>query len=254
MKADAAKWIRRIRSYLARALAEGDFDMVDVSGDQAAAVVEECARIEKLVAAVKLKAAARVAETEAWKGGTDVDAAAWLARMSGSTKRDAKRSLDAAKRLEGQERTKRAAEQGELSEGQLREVSEAAEANPAAEQELLESARQDSFPELKDKANKAKASAGDRRTRHQRIKRERYLRSGIDGEGAFWMNYRNTADVGAEIMAALRPIQDRLMKDARTRTCPGRATRPGPPTPWPKRCAARTPPPPGGPGPPGTSR
>ena len=215
MNPEALQWVGRINRYLGGALAAGDFDMSEAPGSEAAELVEACATAEKRLAVIKMAAAARVAETEAWRGGVDPDAESWLARTSGTGKRQAKRSLDTAKRLAGQPEVKAAAERGELSAAQLDEVSEAVDANPDAEQQLLDSARTDSFPELKDKANKAKASAGDTRTQHERIRRSRYLRSGTDSEGAFWMTYRNTGDVGAEILAALRPVEDRLFKQAR---------------------------------------
>src|SRR4051812_30928731 len=145
-----------------------------------------CTRRSSSAAMLKLKAAARVAETDQWRQEGAADPESWLGQKTGTSKRSAKRSLDAAKRLGDQPATKAAAEQGQLSEDQLQEVSEGVEANPAAEAGLLESARNEPFAGLKQKATAAKASAGDRRTRQERIRRQRSCRTGTDEEGAFW--------------------------------------------------------------------
>ncbi len=216
MNSEVFDWTGRIRRHLAAVLAH-ELDMTDVSGADAARAVEEYAEIERYAAMAKVRAARRVAETQAYKRSGDKDAAGWFARTTGSSKRDAGRSLAAAKSLDDLPATRAAAERGELSEQQLREITDAATANPAAEQELLDAARTDTMAGLKDKALKAKGSAGDRRTRHERIRLSRYVRHGVDAEGAFWMNVRNTADVGAAMVAALRPFEDAVFERNRGR-------------------------------------
>ena len=99
MNADAPTWARRIRNHLAGMLSHGDLDMDGVPGETAAALVELFSEVERYAAIAKLTAAARVAETDASRGGVDPDAESWLSRTSGTSKRDAKRSLDAAKGL-----------------------------------------------------------------------------------------------------------------------------------------------------------
>jgi len=216
MNQDVFVWTGRIRRHLAGVLAH-ELDLSDATGEEAARVVEEYAEIERLAAVAKVRAARRVAETEAYKRSGDKDAAGWFARRTGSSKRDAERSLAAAKAMDGLDATRAAAERGELSEQQLREITDAATANPAAEQDLLDAARTESFAGLKDRALKAKASAGDRRTRHERIRLSRFVRHGVDAEGAFWMSVRNTADVGARMMAVLRRHEDEVFERNRGR-------------------------------------
>ena len=63
----------------------GAFDPSLLSGDQAAGAVEAATAIEAMVGTLKAKAAARVAETRAWKGAGERSAAAHLARSTGST-------------------------------------------------------------------------------------------------------------------------------------------------------------------------
>ncbi len=216
MSPDLTHWLGKIANSVT-GLIKNDSDMAGVDGDTAVLVMEEYARIERMAAIGKLKAAARVAETGAYRGCGDKDAASYVARRTGCSKRDAQRSLDAANALDGLDATRAAAERGELSEQQLREVADGASVNPDAEKELLAAARREPMAGLREKAQKARASAGDTTSRHERIRRSRRLRHGVDAEGAFWLAYRNTGDVGAAILAAVRPIQDRLFREARDR-------------------------------------
>ena len=216
MHQDVFEWTGKIRRHLTVVLAR-ELDMGDVCGTDAAKAVEEFAEIERLAAVAKVRAARRVAETEAYRRAGDNDAAGWLARTTGSSKRDAERSLAAATALDDLDATREAAERGELSEQQLREITDAATANPDAEADLLDAARTESMAGLKDRALKAKASAGDRATRHERVRLSRRLRHGVDAEGAFWLQFRHTADVGARMLAALRPYEDAVFARNRGR-------------------------------------
>ena len=129
MHQDVFEWTGKIRRHLTVVLAR-ELDMGDVSGADAAKAVEEFAEIERLAAVAKVRAARRVAETEAYRRAGDNDAAGWFARTTGSSKRDAERSLAAATALDDLDATREAAERGELSEQQLREITDAATANP----------------------------------------------------------------------------------------------------------------------------
>ena len=61
------------------------FDAALLTGDQAALAVEAATAIERMAATAKATAAARVAETRAWKGSGERSAASHLARSTGST-------------------------------------------------------------------------------------------------------------------------------------------------------------------------
>ncbi len=209
-------WLGRIANSVT-GLVQNDTDMAGVDGATAAEVMEEYARIERMAAIGKLKAAARVAETGAYRSCGDKDAATFVARRTGCSKRDAQRSLDAVNALDGLDATRVAAENGDLSEAQLREVADGATVNPDAEKELLTAARTQPLAGLKERAQRAKASATDEATAHERIRTSRHMKCGTDAEGAFWLAYRNTGDMGAAILAAVRPIQDRLFRAARDR-------------------------------------
>jgi len=61
------------------------FDAALLSASQAEVALQAATMVERLGANLKAKAAARVAETRAWKGAGERSAAAHLARSTGST-------------------------------------------------------------------------------------------------------------------------------------------------------------------------
>ena len=83
MNSEVFDWTGRIRRHLTVVLAQ-ELDMADATGEEAAQAVEEFAEIERLAAVAKVRAARRVAETEAYKRSGDKDAAGWFARGSSS--------------------------------------------------------------------------------------------------------------------------------------------------------------------------
>jgi hypothetical protein len=73
-----------------------DFDPKVLSGEEAAHAVRVTARIEKMVVTLKGLAAARAAETGAWKGSGARSAAAELARTTGTSNSAAAEALETA--------------------------------------------------------------------------------------------------------------------------------------------------------------
>jgi len=61
------------------------FDAALLGAADAAPVVKEASAIEKMAATLKAIAAARVAQTEAWRAGGDRSAAHHLARTTGTS-------------------------------------------------------------------------------------------------------------------------------------------------------------------------
>ena len=95
----------------------------------------------------------------------------WLGRTTGRTKRDAERDVETAQQVKPA--TDQALRDGELSAEQAREVASAADADPSAEQGLLDTARNASVSELKRKAKKTRAAATDDAEKQRRAHRER---------------------------------------------------------------------------------
>lgn len=191
------------------------FDAALISAADAVRVVDDAAAIEKMAAAVKSLAAARVADTERWKRNGDRSAAHHLARTTGVTVADASEILRTANRLRDLPATSQAMRNGNLSLAQASAISDAAAADPTKERELVARAGDVSLAELRDECARAKAGAIDLEGRRARIHARRCLRTYTDADGAWNLHARNNPEVGAEIMAALTPIRDRLFRVAR---------------------------------------
>jgi hypothetical protein len=193
------------------------FDAALISASDAARAVEEASAIEKMAATVKALAAARVARTDLWRRGGDRSPAHELARRTGTSVGQAAQALETGKRLDALPETAAAARRGELSPQQAAAITDAAGADASAEVDLLDHAKHASLQELKDHCARTRAAAaGDPEARRRRIHDSRYLRTYSDSEGAWNLHMRDNPEVGAEIMAALEPIRDRLFRQART--------------------------------------
>ncbi|HSH58681.1 MAG TPA: DUF222 domain-containing protein [Acidimicrobiales bacterium] len=192
------------------------FDAALISASDAARAVEEASAIEKMAATVKALAAARVARTDLWRRGGDRSAAHRLARRTGTSVGQAAQALETGKRLDALPETAAAARRGELSAQQAAAIADAASADASAEADLLDQAKHGSLQELKDQCARTRAGAGaDPEARRRRIHDSRYLRTYADSEGAWNLHMRDNPEVGAEVMAALAPIRDRLFAQAR---------------------------------------
>ncbi len=179
-------------------------------------MVEHAAAIEKTAATVKALGAARVADTEVWRGGGDRSAAHHLARTTGTTVAGAAEAIEAARRLDGLAEVGASARRGELSVTQVSAIVDAAIADPGAEARLVDTARQSSLRELRDHCARTKAAATvDGEARRLGHHRRRCLRSFTDAEGLWHLHVADNPEVGAEIMAAVDPIRDRLLAEAR---------------------------------------
>ena len=182
------------------------FDAAVLSAAQAADVVEQASRIEKMAATVKSLAAARLAETGSWRVEGDRSAAHQLARRTGTSVVQAASAIDTARRLESLPAIASAARRGELSAEQACAIADAAGSDPGAEHDLLEAARRSPLAELRGQCARTKAAAPvDLEARRRRIHQRRSLRSFTDAEGEWHLHCRNNPEVGARIMAALDP-------------------------------------------------
>ena len=192
------------------------FDASALSGLDADSVVAAVGAIERMAATVKGLAAARSAEAEMWKHSGDRSAAHHLARVTGTSVGRASETLDTARRLLELPSVARAARAGQLSAEQAGAIVRAASADPSAESRLVDLARDCSVAELRDECGRVRAAAEpDPEGRRRGIHDGRYLRSHTDVEGAWHLHMRDNPEVGAEIMAALEPIRNRLFKAAR---------------------------------------
>jgi len=206
--------IAELRESYSRYAAE--FDAALVTATDAATVLDHASAIEKTAATIKALAAARMAETDVWRRAGDRTAAHHLARTTGTTVGAAAEAINTARRLDRLPETTAAARRGELSPSQVSAIADAAGVDPSAEARLVDRARHSSLQELKDDCARTKASASsDADARRQRIHDRRCLRTFTDAEGAWHMHVRHNPEVGAEIMAVIDSIRDRLFAQAR---------------------------------------
>lgn len=206
--------LRQVREAVGRYAAV--FDACLLSTEQATGAVAEAAAIEKIAATLKGLAAARAASGGAWKGAGDRSAAHHLARTTGTSVSQASEAIETARRLEKLPAVAAAARAGELSAQQAAAVSDAAAVDASAEARLVEKARTSSLGELREECSRTKAAARpDAEARRRAIHAERFLRSYNDAEGAWNLRMRDNPEVGAEVMAAIDAIRDRLFRTAR---------------------------------------
>jgi hypothetical protein len=192
------------------------FDASSLSGVEAERIVAGAGAIERMASTVKTLAAARSAGEAMWKASGDRSAAHHLARTTGTSVGRAGEVLDTARRLSELPAAAAAARTGELSAEQVTAVARAASADPAAESRLVDLARSASLAELREECGRVRAAAEpDPEGRRRNIHDGRFLRGHTDAEGAWHLHMRDNPEVGAEIMAALEPIRDRLFKAAR---------------------------------------
>lgn len=191
------------------------FDASLLSAADAAAAVDAAGALERMAAAVKGLAAVRVADAGLWREAGARTAAHQLARTTGTSVGQAADAIETARRLERLPAVSTAARSGVLSVQQASAVADAAAADPTAEGRLVEMATTASLAELPDGCGRTKADAEpDPETRRKAVHDSRYLRSYTGADGAWNLRMRNNPEVGAEIMAAIEPIRDRLFREA----------------------------------------
>ena len=191
----------------------GSLEPETMTGEQARAAVQDLATADKAIASTLLFTALRVARSSAWKGRGFATAADWLADVLG-VRCARRRPSGTAKKADRLPKTKKAMKQGDLSPDQAGAVTDGADADPNAEDDLLDSAARDTNKALKDKAAKAKAADG-LRTREGRIRSRRSLRRGTDAEGASGSAVRAGGGRGG-VRGMFRPFEELLFRHGRS--------------------------------------
>ena len=187
-----------------------------LTGAQAAAAVEDLATAEKAIASTLMFTALRAAKTDAWQGQGYASAADWFAAKAGVSVFEANRLLGTARRADRLPKTKAAMKKGDLSPDQADAVTDAATADPDAEDDLLGCAARDTHKKLREQAAKRKAAATDAAERERRIRRSRSLRTGTDADGAFWARIYGPGADAARFEAMLRPFEELIFRQHRS--------------------------------------
>ncbi len=205
--------LHRVTDQLRSSLA--DLDPERLSGADASRLLDAFAEIERLAAAGKLLAARRVESSNVWRRAGHRSAAAHVAEATGTGLGPAITALETARNLGSLPATDEAVRQGKLSETQLKEIAGAAILQPGAEQALVEAAGQQPLSVLKLRCRRVRAAGQDPHASYEAIRRGRYLRNWVEGDGAVRFDARLTPDEGARLLASVKGEVDRLAADAR---------------------------------------
>jgi hypothetical protein len=197
------------------------FDAALLPPAQFSQVLADAGTLEKIFANIAAVSAARMAGGAG--GGSVREAVSGLARASGTSLAEAAKALEAAKQAEAQPEVAAAVRSGELSRQQVALVAGTVANNPSSAPQLLELARGASMRELADESLRARSSGQGAEARRQAVHASRFLRYFTGTDGAFNLHGRATAEQGAMVMAALRPLADKAFEAARKE---GRRERP----------------------------
>jgi len=191
-------------------LASG-FEPALLDRDSAMAAVGHWTVIINAADAARSMSAARVAECGAPRGSKD--AADWFAKQTKTTTPKAKESIRTGKNMRVRSKTRRKATSGGLSPEQASAITDAAEADPDAEDRLLARADQESLYELREACARARANADpDPAATERRIHAKRCVRRYHDPDGTEHLHASGTKADMAKVDQALAPIIDEILK------------------------------------------
>src|SRR3954447_13664594 len=95
----------------------GSIEPETMTGEQAAAALEDLVVADKALGSTIMFLALRAAQTNAWQGQGYASPADWLSAKAGISVYEAHRQLGTAKKAERLPKTKKAMKQGDLSPG-----------------------------------------------------------------------------------------------------------------------------------------
>ncbi|MBJ7281826.1 MAG: DUF222 domain-containing protein [Acidimicrobiia bacterium] len=186
-----------------------------IDGKGAAKLVGIADGIRRCGDSLRTVAVGQVERTNAWKGEGAKNISEWLSSETDCAQYEAQSVVILANQLQHLPTTQAALLSGVLSNAQAVEVARGAIVDPNTESQLLKLATYATVRDLRDAVSRVVAAATDEAARHRQIHKSRSLRSWIDPDGAFIVKGRMTVANGAIVMAALKPIQDEIFKQAR---------------------------------------
>jgi hypothetical protein len=204
---DIAAWVRRFAE---------QFDVRRLSVADLRRFIDLASSTIAILETLQAKAGARLAETDEWKREGYRSPAEQLARQTRTSVGQAKSAIDTGKRLSEHPDVEQAAVAGKLSFEQAAMVADAANSDPGSTRRLIAKAQNASFADLRDEVARTKADAvTDPEAHRRKIHDQRALREWISTDGVWQMRASGNKEDGAEIMAAIRPVADRLFDEAR---------------------------------------
>jgi len=185
-------------------------------GHDAAELLEDFARGERVCAAAKSLLARRVDETGAWRGNGHRSAAHWVAEATGETVGAATRALETARALDELPATADAFRAGQLSEVQAAEITSAAGSDPQSEATLLATAAETGVKGLRDRCRVVRAGAEENdQAWARRLHAQRRAHEWTDPDGTYRIEARLAPDAGARFSSAWRTHIDQIFQYAR---------------------------------------
>jgi len=189
--------------------------MVDDAPD-AAAMVQALVPYRRRLDAAAARLAARAAEQQAHRRSGDKDEAAWLARTTGVSKRQASQTLDTERRLRKLPVIRDAVDRGELSAEQANLVARAGRADPDRQRHLVDTARRENLPGLRDECARVIAAADkNQMLRHERIHRDRSVRLWAQEDGTHCLLAKGTPEDIGVLASRLDKEADAVLGQAR---------------------------------------
>jgi hypothetical protein len=197
-----------------RSLVAG-FEVDGLAAHEAAQVVEQCAEAERLLAALRVLAAATLEDKALWRREGFRSVAHWMAAKTGTAVGPAIATMEMAGLLADLPVVAEAFRAGRLSEPQAREIAEVAAEVPEAQEQLVEAAGKLSLRGLQEECRRVEAAAiVDEDDRHRRVHRSRHVRSWVDRHGIGRMSFRGTPDELARLMQGVDRRCDEIVEDA----------------------------------------
>ena len=190
-----------------------DINVDELTGDQPAELIDVLLVHERAVAALRLAAIARFEQNNQWRHEGFDSLADWLAAHAGTSKGKATQSARSARQLRDRHKTANALADGQISEDEADTIADAADKNPAAEQDLLDTAKNKnrSNKDLKDKAAKAKTEGETDEERAARLRKGRRAWWRRDRDGHWSIHAKLQPEVGAEMQNHLDQGTDRIL-------------------------------------------
>ena len=197
-----------------------DMDRLDPPG--AARVVEECAEMEKRLAALRVAATATLQNKAFWRREGFRSAAHWMVSKTGTAVGTAIATMEMADRLADLPVVAEAFRNGLLSEAQAREIAGVAYDVPDAQEQLVEAAGKLSLRSLQEECRRVEAAAlVNEDDRYRRVRRSRSCRAWVDRHGVGHLSARLAPD---ETGPGQQRNRAPLRRDGRRRH-PGRLVR-----------------------------
>jgi len=194
------------------------FDASGLTVGQCRLVLGEAAVIERVAAAVKAQAAARVAGSGGWRAAGARSAAHELAERTGVTVGAARETLDTGAALAQLPALAAAAGRGELSPVQAASIASVGAVAPELVAGLIDRAGETSVAQLREEcARSLAARQPDPDAARRRVRAQRSLRSWADPSGARVLQLKDAPEVIAGVLTDIAPAREALFAQARDR-------------------------------------